>query len=73
MYIYIYLYIYIFIDIYTYICILYIYKNWLEVTHNTQTAQILQKYDERNIYVVKKTDNVPSRLLPICQWCHGNS
>ena len=23
--------------------------------------------------VVKKTDNVPSRLLPIHQWPHGNS
>ena len=27
----------------------------------------------KHIYVVKKTDNVPSRLLPICQWPHGNS
>ena len=26
------------------------------------------------IYIlVKKTGNVPSRLLPICQWPHGNS
>ena len=25
------------------------------------------------MYVVKKTNNVPSRLLPICQWPHGNS
>ena len=25
------------------------------------------------IYKVKKTDNVPSRLLPIHQWPHGNS
>ena len=25
------------------------------------------------IYVVKKTNNVPSQLLPIRQWPHGNS
>ena len=25
------------------------------------------------IYSVKKTDNVPSRLLPIRKWLHGNS
>ena len=38
------------------------------MTQDTQSAQILQKSDQRNIYVVKTTDNVPSRLLPICQW-----
>ena len=48
-------------------------KNWLEVTYDTQSAQILQDKDERNIYVVNKTDNVPSRLLPIRQWRHGNN
>ena len=25
------------------------------------------------IYIVKKTDSVPSRLLPIRQWPHDNS
>ena len=25
------------------------------------------------IYIFKKTDNVPSQLLPIHQWPHGNS
>ena len=25
------------------------------------------------MHVVKKTDNMPSRLLPIRQWPHGNS
>ena len=25
------------------------------------------------MYIVKKPDNVPSRLLPISQWPHGNS
>ena len=25
------------------------------------------------IYIVKKTDNVPPRLLPISQWPHDNS
>ena len=26
-----------------------------------------------HIYVVKKTDNMPSQFLPIHQWSHGNS
>ena len=30
-------------------------------------------YDYIYMYIVKKTDNVPSWLLPICQWHHGNS
>ena len=25
------------------------------------------------MYIFKKTDNVPSQLLPIHQWPHGNS
>ena len=35
--------------------------------HDTQSAQISQKQDERNIYVI----NVPSRLST--QWLCGNS
>ena len=38
--------------------------------HDTQSAQISQKQDERNIYVIMK-NNVPSRLSP--QWLCGNS
>ena len=30
-------------------------------------------YIYKGIYVVKKTNNVPSDLLPIHQWRHGNS
>ena len=43
MYIYIYIYIHI-----------YIYK-WSQVIHDTQSAQISQKQDERNIYLIMKT------------------
>ena len=27
----------------------------------------------KHIYLVKKTDSVPSQLLPVCQWPHGNT
>lgn len=37
-------------------------------------VQILQMCNgECNIYVAKKTENVPSQLLPICQQPHGSS
>ena len=39
--------------------------------HDTQSAQISQKQDERNIYVCNHENNVPSRLSP--QWLCGNS
>ena len=52
---YIYLYIiYIYYILYIYIHIYYIYK-WSKVIHDTQSAQIPQKHDERNIYAIMKT------------------
>ena len=45
----------------------------IEVTHGTQVAQILQKYDEPNEFIVNKTGYVSSRLLPIRQVPDDNS
>ena len=56
--------------IYIYIYNIYIYK-WSKVIHDTQSAQISQKQDERNIYICNHENNVPSRLSP--QWLCGNS
>ena len=41
----------------------------------TQSAQMLQKYNDHDpyIYAVKKGDNMPSRLMPINQLSHNNS
>ena len=43
------------------------------MTHDTQSAQISQKQNERNIYIYISyhENNVPSRLSP--QWLCGNS
>ena len=52
---------YIYIYIYTYVIYSY---NWSSVIHDTQSAQISQKQDEHNIYVIMKT---------ICRpRCHHN-
>ena len=32
---------------------------------------MLERYNYHEIYVVKKTENVPSLLIPIRQWSHG--
>ena len=63
MYIYIYIYIYIDIcigNVLYLLCIIFIYSH------------IYNIYNEGNIFVVKKTGNVPSRLLPIRQSLRGN-
>ena len=58
--IYIYIYIYIYICMYMYLCNIYIYiYKWSEVIHGTQSAQISQKQDERNIYVIMKKMCLP--------------
>ena len=55
------IYIYIYIYIYTYI------KNWLEVTHEIEKPQFLHKENELSQIVVKLTDKVLSRVIPIRQ------
>ena len=47
--------------LYIYIHVIYIY------------IYIYMLYIYMCVCVVKKTDNVPSRLLPIRQWPHGSS
>ena len=43
-------------------------------TSEPKSAQQVKQGAKQNwLEVVKKTDNVPSRLLPIRQWLHGNS
>ena len=58
----IYLSIYIYIYIYIYI---FIYK-WSKVIHNTQSAQISQKQDGRNIHAIMKT------MCPPGYHCNGS-
>ena len=43
------------------------------VRRDTHITEILQYKRERNMYVVKKINNVSSRLLPIRQLPDGNS
>ena len=41
--------------------------------NQAQNREIKYSADMFSLYIFKKADSVPSRLLPIRRWSHGNS